>query len=210
MPAPEKNLDLHGNVPDRCGVALLLVDVINDFEFEDGDALLKHALRAVKPLAALKRRARELGIPVIYANDNFGKWRSDFRVLLAHTLRSRGRRIAVPLKPDKRDYFVLKPKYSAFHSTVLDLLLEYLGTRVVVLAGFAGNACVTFTANDIFLRDLKLLVPRDCIASNTLAENRGALKHVSSLLKADIRPSKSIALEQLLHENPPKEPARGK
>ena len=166
MPQPIKNLDLHGNVPDRCGVALLLVDVINDFEFESSDALFRNAVRTVKPLSSLKRRARALGIPVIYANDNFGKWRSDFRTLLAHTLRTRGRSIASPLKPEKRDYFVLKPKYSAFHSTILDLLLEYLGTRAVILAGMRGNACVLFTANDVFLRDLKLPVPRDCIASS--------------------------------------------
>ncbi|MFL5636766.1 MAG: cysteine hydrolase, partial [Gemmatimonadaceae bacterium] len=76
---PAKNPDLHGNVPDQCSVALILIDVINDLEFDDGEAFLKNALPAAKKMAALKRRAKEAGVPTIYVNDNFGKWRSDFR-----------------------------------------------------------------------------------------------------------------------------------
>jgi nicotinamidase-related amidase len=199
MTEPAKNRDLHGNVPDRCAVAVILVDVINDFEFEGATRLFRQALKTVRPIAALKKRARALGVPVIYVNDNFGKWRSDFRRLLAHTLRRgvRGRRIAAALKPDVRDYFVLKPTYSAFHSTTLDLLLDYLGTRTVILAGFAGNACVLFSANDAFLRDLELFVPRDCTASESFAANRAALKHISSVLKGDTRPAARIELEAL-------------
>ena len=76
---PAKNEDLHGNVPDESAVALLLIDVINDLEFEGGQDLLKHALPMAEKIAALKRRARRAGVPAIYVNDNFGKWKSDFR-----------------------------------------------------------------------------------------------------------------------------------
>jgi hypothetical protein len=34
---PTKNRDLHGNVPDESPVALLLIGVINHFEYEDGE-----------------------------------------------------------------------------------------------------------------------------------------------------------------------------
>src|SRR6266536_2100620 len=40
---PEKNIDLHGSVPDKHKFALLLIDVINDFDFPEADQLLKHA-----------------------------------------------------------------------------------------------------------------------------------------------------------------------
>ena len=84
---PAKNLDLHGNAPDTCQAALLLIDVINDLEFPTGKQMLKPALRAARRIASLKRHAHELGVPVIYANDNFGRWRSDFNEVVEHCLK---------------------------------------------------------------------------------------------------------------------------
>ena len=83
---PPKNEDLHGNVPDTSAVVLLLIDVINDLEFEGGETLLNFAFPAAERIAELKRRTAQLGIPAIYVNDNFGKWQSDFRKLVAHCL----------------------------------------------------------------------------------------------------------------------------
>src|SRR5919206_2922966 len=125
---PAKNQDLHGNVPDTASVVLILIDVINDLEFPGGEELAKHVLPMARKIAALKRRARQAGIPTIYANDNFGRWRSDFRSVVEHCLGDvRGRRMVELLEPDADDYFVLKTKHSAFYSTTLDLLLDYLG-----------------------------------------------------------------------------------
>src|SRR5438067_7296321 len=84
--SPAKNHDLHGNAPESCPVALLLIDVINDLDFEGGEKVLKQALPSAKTLAAFAKRARSAGIPVIYVNDNFGKWRSDFRKTVEHCL----------------------------------------------------------------------------------------------------------------------------
>src|SRR6185436_3389813 len=98
------------------GTALLLIDVINDLAFKSSAALVAQAEPMALRLAALKRRATAAGIPVIYINDNFGQWRSDFRRTVAHcTSRSSpGRRVSRRLRPTARDYFVLKPKHSGF------------------------------------------------------------------------------------------------
>src|SRR5947207_12157242 len=171
---PAKNEDLHGNVPDKAEVALLLIDVINDLEFDEGRRLLKYALPMAKNIAALKKHAKEAKVPVIYVNDNFGKWQSDFNKILTHCLEEGicGKPIAELLRPEEDDYFVLKPKHSGFFSTTLDTLLEYLGVETVVLTGIAANICVLFTANDAYMRDFRLVVPGDCVASNTEEENR--------------------------------------
>jgi nicotinamidase-related amidase len=194
MAAPARNADLHGNAPDNCPVALLLIDMINDFEFEGAEAWFDRALAAAKAIRALKRRARMAGVPVVYANDNFGKWRSDFRALLGHCLKDgvRGKAIAELLEPQAEDYFVLKPKHSGFHSTTLDVLLDYLQTQTLVLSGVAGNFCVMFTAHDAYMRDFNLLVPRDCVASETELDNRYALEHMAKITKADTGPSARI------------------
>lgn len=196
---PARQHDLHGNAPDKCPIALLLIDWINDFEFDNAEKLFPRALEAAKATAALKARARKAGLPVIYVNDNFGKWRSDFRMLLEHCLKGkvRGEPIAKLLGPDEEDYFVLKPKHSGFHSTTLDLLLAHLGAQTLILTGVAGNNCVMFTAHDAYLRDFKIVVPRECIASGSEADDRYALQHMEKVLKADTGPSSGIEFARL-------------
>jgi nicotinamidase-related amidase len=186
-----KNPDLHGNVPDSAEAALLLIDVINDLEFDGGDALLDHALPAARNIILLKKRLKEAGVPTIYVNDNFGKWQSDFKKIVSHCLQDpvRGKPLAELLAPEDDDYFVLKPKHSGFFSTTLDLLLDYLGARTLILTGIAGNNCVLFTANDAYLRDFNIVVPSDCVASIKPEENEYALKQMAQVLKADIRKS---------------------
>lgn len=181
------------------GTALLLIDVINDLAFDGSDALVAQAEPMALRLAALKRRASAAGVPTIYINDNFGKWRSDFRATVAYCLKTSvpGHKVARILKPDARDYFVLKPKQSAFYGTTLDTLLRELGTTRVILTGVAGDNCVLFSANDAYMRDLKLHIPSDCIASNTEAENQYALQLMKKVVKADITPSSELDLEAL-------------
>ena len=149
-------------VPVR-GTALLLIDVINDLDFEDSEAIVAQAEPMALRLRALKRRAAAAGVPCIYINDNFGRWRSDFRQTVAHcTARtSPGRLVSRRLRPSPRDYFVLKPKHSGFFSTTLEVLVSCLRTRTLVLTGVAGNICVLFTANDAYIRDYRLVVPAD-------------------------------------------------
>jgi nicotinamidase-related amidase len=191
--------DAHDNAPDACPLVVLLVDVINDFDFPEADTLLQSAVPAARNIAALTRQARRLRIPVIYANDNFGRWRSDLPAVLRHALGAGGqaRTIARALRPRRSDYLVLKPKHSAFFGSPLELLLRYLRAERVILTGFAGNICVLFTANDLHMRDYRLWVPADCCASNTDADNAFALAQMKDVLNADIRPSPLLDLRKL-------------
>lgn len=186
---PAKNEDLHGNVPDRCRVALLLVDVINPMDFPGGADLAAAAQPAAARLADAKRAARAAGVPVIYANDNYGRWRSSLQDLVHRCTTSDvpGRPVAELLRPEPDDYVVLKPKHSAFYATPLELLLRYLGTDVLVLGGFAAHSCVLFTAADAFLRDFHLIVLRDGVASPTPELTRTALAQMAHALDAQLR-----------------------
>jgi nicotinamidase-related amidase len=196
---PAKNLDLHGSAPDDAPVALVLIDVINDMEFEGGDRLLAQALPMAECLAAFKRRAKTAGIPAIYANDNFGRWQSDFASLVRHCTGDavRGRPVARLLAPEPDDYFVLKPKHSAFFATPLATLLQYLGASTVVLTGITGDMCVLFTAAAAFMRDLHVIVPEDCVASLDPEDNARALRYMARVMDADVRPAPALDLAQL-------------
>lgn len=201
--AKQPSHDLHGNAPDNSSVVLLLIDVINDFEFDEGaEDLLGFALPVAKRIAALKQQMTGAGIPSIYVNDNFGKWRSDFRAMVAHCIdeNTRGRSIAELLRPTDEDYFVLKPKQSGFYSTTLDLLLQHLGARTLILTGFTSDICVLITASDAHLRDYHLLVPRDCVAAQSERENEIALKYMERVFEADTRSSDQIEVTSIRRE----------
>lgn len=194
-----KDEDLHGNAPEEAEAALLIVDMINDFEFPGGAELFAAALPAAERIAHLKRRAREARLPVLYVNDNFGKWRSDFRQQVQHCLDDpvRGQAIARLLKPDQEDYFVLKPKHSGFYATPLELLLTHLKVTTLILTGIAGDVCILFTASDAFLRDYHLVIPADGIASQSPEENARCLEWMEKNLEADTRPMHELDLVDL-------------
>lgn len=198
----DKNHDLHGNAPDKSSVALLIIDMINDLEFPGGDELEKPAQAAAENIASLKRQANGLNIPVIYANDNFGRWRSDFNEVVEHVLTGgvRGKLLARILKPDHDDYFVLKPKNSAFYETTLDMLLTYLDVRRLILTGINTDSCVLFTANDAYLRDLFIHIPSDCVAAIKPTYTTESLAYMKRVLKADLTPSDQLDLVALQQE----------
>lgn len=185
-----------GTTNERSAVVLLLVDVINDFDFPAAPRLLKHALPAARKIAALKKRLRAKGIPAVYVNDNFGRWRSDFRTQVERCIaeEAKGMQVARLLIPSEDDYFVLKPKHSGFYASSLDVLLKNLGAKKLIITGFAADICVLFTANDAYMRDFEVSVPADCTAAETLDAKRRACAEMKRFLRADVRPSTKLIL----------------
>jgi nicotinamidase-related amidase len=179
----------------RRRTALLLVDVINDLAFPGSRPLVREAEAMAPRLARLAARARDSGVPVVYVNDNFGRWESDWEKVVARCARpsSRGRRVVQRLRPQRGDYFVLKPKHSGFYDTPLHLLLQDLGVGRVVVTGVATDICVFFTANDAYMREYSVVVPKDCVAANTRRKSTFALRQIRDVLKgrtpagADVR-----------------------
>jgi len=167
---------------------MILIDVINHFEFPQGDCLLENALQIAPSLRALKHRARAARIPTIYVNDNFGQWRSNFTKLLDYCMRpdAPGRRFVEQVEPDELDYLVLKPMHSAFYQSPLDTLLHRLGAKILILTGLASNSCILCTAHDANMRDFKLLVPSDCSAARSLHEHERAIEHISTMVSSNL------------------------
>jgi Amidases related to nicotinamidase len=194
---PASNQDLHGMVPDKTDVALLLIDVINDFDFPESEKLIARFRQVAPKIASLKKNLNKQKICSIYVNDNFKKWKSDFQSVLDHCKQANREvtDLVELLEPEADDYFILKPKHSGFYCSPLDILLEHLQAKTLILTGVAGNICVLFTANDAYMRGYKLLVPQDCIASNTVEDNDFALRQMKQLLKADLTTSEELVEE---------------
>jgi nicotinamidase-related amidase len=78
--------------------------------------------------------------------------------------------------------------------------LKYLGTRHLVMTGIAGDVCVLISAIDAYMRDFRLHVPADCIASPDVQENEKVLAYMERVLHADLTASDQVDLQRLVLE----------
>src|SRR3982751_4641808 len=172
------------------GTALLVIDMVSTWDFPDGETLGR-AARAIAPkIGALKQRCIHAGVPVIFVNDNRGRWRSEFHELVRVSIleSETGASIAESLQPDEDDYSVLKPKHSAFYATPLDLLLRHLRVQRLVVTGVASDQCIVMSAAEARMRDYDVIVPGDCVAAQTAERNASALRHLREAHKIETAP----------------------
>jgi len=186
--------------PSPVPVALLIVDVITTFGFPDGDEILRQALLMRDTLVKFKARARQIGIPVLYVNDNFGDWRSEKEILMGRCLEAKGGEFVRPLMPDSDDYFILKPMHSAFYMTPLEVLLRHLKIDALILTGLTSNSCLTVTAHDANMRGLNIYVPRDCSCARNFEEHSQALNQLGKMAGVNTTPSTSLKLPNLVRK----------
>ena len=174
--------------------ALLIIDMMNLFDFEGGPALGKAAVACSRVIARLRKRFDDAGAPVIYVNDNFARWQGDFNALLAQCAfaTEHSRDIAHRLAPRPGHYHVLKPKHSGFRATPLGILLAKLCVRQLVLTGIAADSCVLATATDAKMREYEVWVPSDAVAAITPSRKSTALALIRTSLEADVCGTRAV------------------
>ena len=171
--------------------ALLIVDVMNHFDFQGGAALAKQAAGLAHRVRELRDRFDAECRPVIYCNDNWTEWHGDFADLIAACRGQGGMSalLAERLSPQPGHYYILKPRHSAFMATALSRLLDQLRVDRLVITGIAADSCVLATAMDAHMRDYPLWVPRDGTAARTRALKSAAIHLLRHTCGADTRPS---------------------
>ena len=179
------------------GAALLFIDLINDLDFKDADPMLRAIPAVAQAAMRMRGEADRLGIPVIYVNDNHGRWRSDRDAIIQRCLEDGcpGRDLVARVKPRASDYFVVKPQFSGFYATNLPVLLPQLKATRLVLSGVAADICVLFTAADAHMRQYELWVPSDATCSNNDQHTRWALEIMRKSMGAETRPTTELSLE---------------
>jgi nicotinamidase-related amidase len=180
----------------RGGAALLIIDMINDLNFPEGKAMKRDVARAASTIGKLRAEAAAANVPVIFINDNFGQWHSEKTRLVDHALRpeSEGRSVVERLRPEKEDYFVIKPQFSGFYATNLPVLLPKLGVSRLILTGIATDICVMFTAADAHMRDYALWVPKDAVAGTSPERDAWALELMRQSMAAETCSTAELSL----------------
>ncbi|GAA3084608.1 cysteine hydrolase [Streptomyces roseofulvus] len=144
--------------------ALVVIDMLNTYAHEDAERLVPSVAAALPAIVDLLRRARAAGTPVVYANDNFGDWRSHHGEILDLALGGRHPELVEPVRPDEEALFVVKARHSVFYETPLEYLLRSLDVTDLVLTGQVTEQCVLYSALDAHIRHLDVTVPRDAVA----------------------------------------------
>ncbi|WP_100011748.1 cysteine hydrolase family protein [Lentibacillus sediminis] len=168
--------------------AVLFVDVINDFDFEGGEDLLRHTNEVLPNIIKLKEFAREHDLPTIYVNDHYGLWQADYHKLIDHCRNQANEHIIDALHPSEDDYFLIKPQHSAFFQTPLQSLLNEINKTHLIMAGFAGDICILFSAKDAYMYGFKMTIPENCMASEEPEGTEYALYLMRTVMKANIEP----------------------
>ena len=161
--------------------ALLIIDMQNGFLQPQSPLCIRGALATVPACARVISACRAAGVPVIFVNRAYRADGSDVEL----TRRQVWARGGKPLTPGSTgplsvenppefgrasgDYEIIKPRYSAFFQTPLDLLLRRLGVDTVVLTGTTTPNCIRTTCYDAISLDYRVVVVEDCCSSNTEA-----------------------------------------
>jgi len=159
----------------HAGTALIVLDMINTFDFPRGSALCRAAGDIAPRLASLKTRVKRAGGRCIYVNDNVSDWRAEFSDLVRLAAHGRGADVVRRLAPERDDWVLFKSRHSAFHQTPLASVLREGGLERVLVTGVSAEACVLTTAMDARMLQIEVTVVSDCIAASSAARVRDAL-----------------------------------
>ncbi|MBP1950427.1 isochorismatase family cysteine hydrolase [Virgibacillus litoralis] len=168
--------------------AIIFIDIINNFNFDGSEKLLKNTNEILPHLKRLRSFGKKSNIPIIYVNDHYGLWQADFRKIINHCENKFSQHIIHELKPDDDDYFLIKPQHSAFFQSPLHALLNDLGKTNLILAGIAGDICILFTAKDAYMYQYSMHIPKNCMASEEKEGNEYALYLMRSVMDANTEP----------------------
>ncbi|HEX8122258.1 MAG TPA: isochorismatase family cysteine hydrolase [Solirubrobacteraceae bacterium] len=174
--------------------ALVVIDMLNAYDFEDADRLAESVRETLPKIRALLDRAKERDVPVIYVNDNYGDWNSSAEELVEEAKRGRFPDLVEEIEPDDDAKFVIKGRHSIFYGTPMEYLLKELEIDRLVMVGQVTEQCILYSALDAYIRDLDVAVPRDAVAHIEQDLADAALRMMEVNMDADVEPSERCVL----------------
>jgi nicotinamidase-related amidase len=175
--------------------ALVVIDMLNTYDFDDAEKLAESAQDAVPKISSLLDRARDEEVPIIYVNDNYGDWNSSAEELVEHGLNGRHPELVEPIRPPEGVAFVIKARHTIFYGTPFEYLLAQRGIDRLVLTGQVTEQCVLYSALDAYVRHIDVAVPRDAVAHIHADLADASFKMMQTNMGADITPSADCHLK---------------
>ncbi len=144
--------------------ALIVVDMLNTYEHEDGEPLKASARQVVPVITSLLEKAREQDTLIVYVNDNHGDWTAGHSKLVEQSRQIAGPELIDPIAPPDEVPFLLKARHSIFYETPTEYLLNQEEIQRIVLCGQVTEQCILYSALDAYIRHFDVAVVRDAVA----------------------------------------------
>jgi nicotinamidase-related amidase len=166
--------------------ALIVIDMLNPYEHEDAEPLMRCVEAVLPSLRRLIDGAAEHGACLVYVNDNYDDWSAGRPEIIQRALAGAAPQLVEPIVPGDDVPFVVKARHSIFYQTPLEYLLRQAEIDRVVLTGQVTEQCVLYSALDAYVRHFEVVVPRDAVAHihEDLAE--AALRMMETNMRAQI------------------------
>jgi nicotinamidase-related amidase len=174
--------------------ALVVIDMLNTYDFPDADQLVPSAADVVPNISSLIARAQDENVPVIYVNDNYGDWNSSADELLQAGLDGEHPELVEPLRPPEDASFVIKARHTIFYGTPLEHLLKTQEIGRLVLTGQVTEQCILYSALDAYVRELEVVVPEDAVAHIHEDLAQASLKMMRVNMSAETPPAQDCRL----------------
>jgi nicotinamidase-related amidase len=173
--------------------ALIVIDMENGFLNESSAQCIPGALTTVTPCAQVIAACRQQGIPVFFVNRVYRADGSDVEYTRYHSWEKGGRAMS-PGCPEEissampevfavspQDYCIVKPRFSAFFQTELDLILRRLRVDTIILMGTTTPNCIRTTCYDGISLEYNVVVLRDCTSSATQEIQESNLRDMQNI-----------------------------
>jgi nicotinamidase-related amidase len=174
--------------------AVVVVDMLNHYEHEDGDRLVASVRDALPAMRQLLARAREQDVPIVYVNDNHGDWSACRPELVERALLGRAAELVEPIAPSPDVGFIVKARHSIFYQTQLEYLLRQEKIERIVLVGQVTEQCILYSALDAYVRHFAVAVPHDAVAHIHADLADAALRMMERNMRADVAKAADCAL----------------
>lgn len=173
--------------------ALIVIDMLNTYDHDGGDALAESVREALPQIVELRDQANERDdVLLIYSNDNYDEWHAGRHDLVEQAMQGKHPELVEPIAPDHPLPFIPKGRHSVFYQTAIDHVLKIQEVKQVVMVGQVTEQCILYSALDAYLRGFELVVPRDAVAhiDDELAD--AALKMMERNLHAELTPAAQV------------------
>jgi len=176
------------------GVATIIIDMLNPYDHEDGEALAEHVRDRIEPLRTLIAATPQAGAELVYVNDNHGDFTATSKDIGESAMHGHHPELVEPILPPKGSLFVQKVRHSAFYSTALDNLMRERDIETLVLAGQVTEQCILYSALDAYVRGFDVRIVSDAVAPIEPELGDAALRMMESNMRAHlVRASEAFA-----------------
>ena len=151
--------------------ALIVIDMVYDFAHPNGLVYYEQNAEILPRIRKVIDKCREEEVLIVFMQHSHRKDKYDKELTMVrkNCIEGTGGDELMPELGynEKTDYLIKKRRYSSFFGTDLDMVLREHKIENTIICGTKTNCCIRATVHDAYLLNYNVIVPRECVATNS-------------------------------------------